>query len=656
MKKTPPQQLLFVLTCMATGALTVTGWLCSIADAYNHITLKLAIYITIPVLITGIIIFILFKYRKISWAGPSGRLFKIVKFGNPLLLFFAGAFLLIWPMALYKEFNPSDDVLAARKRMEPVFSLTNKRFKVLILPWGKQCEYQGKKSEIATVIKSRFDNISSQGENIDAYYLTDSIDYRNFTHQMADSIMRHHHADQILYGAYSYKECEGGTSDKICFNYITNFKDWHLVRIPAQTNYKMHDMEGLKDLREGTSAAPMDYIISWVAGVADIKQRNFSAAIQKFRQIKDFDKNEQILFLLSACYFFINDNINAGIYCEKVLKINPGNIEAAIHLGVALTRQDKYVEAKPYFEKALAYCPDDVEALLNMGRLHYILKDTSTGNQYYNRILQKLTPDTETNLAILGNVYRDMKIYAKARDCFEKSLRIHAAHADIWVLLADVCLRLKDTVAAKTHLEHATRVDSTYAEAWYHLGDVCRKMKDYKKAQVYLERALQINPVYVNALHSLGLMYYQERNYAKAQKNMEAALAINPNNVLVLLSAAFFYKNITNYNKAAEHFQSLLKFFPNDSNLWNELGMAYEMHGKYEQAFDCFKHSLRADAGNGSAYYNLASMSGCMHNKTDALKYLSKAIEKNPTLKQYVRQDPGFDWLLKNKQLLAIIQ
>lgn len=92
MKKTPPQQLLFVLTCMATGALTVTGWLCSIADAYNHITLKLAIYITIPVLITGIIIFILFKYRKISWAGPSGRLFKIVKFGNPLLLFLQAHF------------------------------------------------------------------------------------------------------------------------------------------------------------------------------------------------------------------------------------------------------------------------------------------------------------------------------------------------------------------------------------------------------------------------------------------------------------------------------------------------------------------------------------------------------------------------------------
>lgn len=662
MKRTFPQRFLYVCGHILAGAIALDLVLGPLTNAISLISVKIALWVTIPALVTGMVLFILFRSRKIKWTDhSSGKRLNVIKFSNRVLLGFAGAFLMLWGGAIYNRLQPPPmplhaPVAALPKPAAPLFNPTDGRFKVLILPWEQDCEYEGKKYNIGRLIQKRFDNMSrSTGNRIYARYL-DSVDIKNLSPAMADSLMRYHHADQVLYGAYSFRECEGGTSDKISFNYITNFTDWHLAEIYARTEYKMHDMEGLEDIRKGAETAEMDYILNWVAAIANMKQYNFAAAVQNLRSIKGFETNESVLFQLSSCYHFMKDYTNARIYMEKVLQVNPGHIEAMIHLGTTFLNENKPREAKQYFEKVLAYCPNEVGALTNLGLAYGKLKDTLTANVYYGRAMSRLRTDNETDLTLLATIYRYMGNYEKAKVFYETALRYHDAHADSWTSLASVCLQLKDTALALDYLNRAVKVDSNYAEAWYATGNIHLKQKHYNKALPCFEKAVQINPANVDALTWLGICYYNMHNDERAVKCLDDAHAINPNAIIPLYSSFLICRNLKKYDKAKQAMEQIVKLCPDSITYLNQLGILCQQMDKYPEALVYFKRMLKMLPNNGAIYYNLANTSSCLHKKADALSYLSKAVRYEPAVKKFIAKDHSFDWLLKNKEFLAIAQ
>jgi|GEM_PF-4740481 len=662
MKRTFPQQFLHVCSHILAGAIALDLVLGPLTNAISLISVKIALWVTIPALVTGMVLFILFRSRKIKWTDhSSGKRLNVIKFSNRVLLGFAGAFLMLWGGAIYNRFQPPPmplhaPVAALPKPATPLFTPTDGRFKVLILPWEQDCEYEGKKYNIGRLIQKRFDNMSrSTGNRIYARYL-DPVDIKNLSPAMADSLMRYHHADQVLYGAYSFRECEGGTSDKISFNYITNFTDWHLAEIYARTEYKMHDMEGLEDIRKGAETAEMDYILNWVAAIANMKQYNFAAAVQNLRSIKGFETNESVLFQLSSCYHFMKDYTNARIYMEKVLQVNPGHIEAMIHLGTTFLNENNPREAKQYFEKVLAYCPNEVGALTNLGLAYSKLKDTLTANVYYGRAMSRLRTDNETDLTLLATIHRYMGNYEKAKVFYETALRYHDAHADSWTSLASVCLQLKDTALALDYLNRAVKVDSNYAEAWYATGNIHLKQKHYNKALPCFEKAVQINPANVDALTWLGICYYNMHNDERAVKCLDDAHAINPNAIIPLYSSFLICRNLKKYDKAKQAMEQIVKLCPDSITYLNQLGILCQQMDKYPEALVYFKRMLKMLPNNGAVYYNLANTSSCLHKKADALSYLSKAVRYEPRVKKFIAKDRSFDWLLKNKEFLAIAQ
>ena len=72
---------------------------------------------------------------------------------------------------LYTDFTYTSNSTSIKKS-SPIFDSTDNRFKILILPFNKDCIYEGGKYDIGLVIKNRLDSLKrSDSLSINVHYL-----------------------------------------------------------------------------------------------------------------------------------------------------------------------------------------------------------------------------------------------------------------------------------------------------------------------------------------------------------------------------------------------------------------------------------------------------------------------------------------------------
>jgi tetratricopeptide (TPR) repeat protein len=599
----------------------------------------------------AITLILILKYTKPKWATDSGSEVKIVRLKGKPLYFLAGSLLLVIAGGLYSFFNSPS---VAENKAIRVFTSGSDKFNIMILPFDQECVLcDDTLYDVSKEIRKRLTNINGvDSVNLDIYYLTTPIDYSNFTQEDAEKLMKYHHADMILYGAYSYKQCEGGTSDKVCYNYLTDFKKWNIIGVHEQTEYKMLDHNGLDDIRKGAGQEDIDYIIYCVAAMSEIKKKNFTGAIRKFQKVNGFENNERIMFQISECYYYIHDYARGRQFVEKVLQINPDNEEAMIHLGIFSAYEGKREFAKQCFEKVLKTNPDNQEALRNIALYYKTIRDTVTAKTYFTRLLQ-LIPDS--NAIVLGTIYSDMGDFRKSITYFEKHLNVHFYHADHWNTVGLMKLSLGDTTNGAIDFIKAIKIDSTYSKAWYNLGKVCLNAKKYELARQDFTKVVELEPSNVEAWGYLGVVYLWLKEDRKALKSFEKALFINPGYESVISAMPELYGRLKMYDREKDYLEKLAKKHPDSIMIWNKLGIAYANLDNYKEATKWFKKMQQRLPNEGVVYYNLASMSSYQGDQTAALNHLSRALVLTPSLRETVQKDKAFNWLYQKKEFLAIV-
>lgn len=635
----------------------VAMWKGFMGDATRWISIPFTIGCTAIVLITY---FIILRYGKVKSATPPNRLVNLPgRFRKKMFWSTAGALCLLWFGTLYNKFSQPATLTTAFRTSaalpsSPVFDVNDQRFRILILPWEPECDDKLRSYNIGRVLQKQLEDLGRKYNiPLNIHYVKDTIDFRNFTYKTADSLMKYHHADHILYGSYSLKECESDHKDKICFNYRTNLKDWDCSELESHTEYKVGDFNGLDDIRQGTGQGEADFIIHYIAAIALIKQGKLANAIGMLRHIKDHEKNDELLFLMGTCYNMLNDHQNALICNEEVIKINPANMEARVHLSVSLFKTGRKEEAKRQLEEVLASCPDNIRALRNMGVILMHEKQKFTAQKYLYRVIAVTGKYTNKNLAIHGISYFDMGNYERAKYAFEASLRMAEDHR-IRARLAATHLHLKDTASAMACYEKAILLKPNEANYHYELGALYSSKKEYGKSQRYFITALNLNPAHDNACTYLGVTYYLAGDKSKGEQYIDKAIKMNPANTFAL-EIGYNINKYENRRKAKIMAEAFLKQVPEDATMWDQLGHVYNHLDDYKKGLSCFKQTEKMLPENHVTFYNIAATYSLLRNKKDALKYLAKAAICNNVVSKFVDRDRSFLWLQGDKDFCAVL-
>jgi tetratricopeptide (TPR) repeat protein len=144
-----------------------------------------------------------------------------------------------------------------------------------------------------------------------------------------------------------------------------------------------------------------DYLLNLRLGWLNYLVKKHDESKNYYNQAFALSKNKSIEALLGRTYPLsaLDDWDGVAAMYTAVLKIDPMNYTANLHLGQILLNRSAYAEAKTYLEKAYAHYPGSYDPNLSLGWTYYYLGDRQKANALLTAALMLSPGDT---LALKG--------------------------------------------------------------------------------------------------------------------------------------------------------------------------------------------------------------------------------------------------------------
>eukprot|EP00743_Colponemidia_sp_Colp-15_P005507 GILK01005923.1.p1 GENE.GILK01005923.1~~GILK01005923.1.p1 ORF type:complete len:1224 (-),score=347.14 GILK01005923.1:129-3746(-) len=363
-------------------------------------------------------------------------------------------------------------------------------------------------------------------------------------------------------------------------------------------------------------------------GNVDSANTNFDTALEA-------NSNNIPALLGKACILYNRrDYTEALKLYRQVLRINP-NVPANVRLGIALCyyqlrREDK---ARQGFERVLSLEPDNVEALVGLAIIELANGTSSDGVKpesirvAFQHIAKayKANPSHPMVLLQLANHFFYVGDYQKARQ------------------LAFAAQQNAEGVQFKVETRRDAemyRKDGFYmrAEALFQLGRTHHAQNDMGTALQYYSQAVKLWPEHTLCQFGLGQAYIHEGKVSDAITCFEKVLTRSSDNVETLRILGSLYNTEGRRDKALQTLRRVADLLPNDPEVWIEMGIALEGTDSAEalKAYEQALHLLRqkSETVPVELWNNIAVLRqehGDMNGSREAYrKALEKLSDKSP--------------------------
>ena len=217
------------------------------------------------------------------------------------------------------------------------------------------------------------------------------------------------------------------------------------------------------------------------------------------------------------------------------LRDDPTSAEAQYGLGSVYLAQNKTIEARESFERAVklkASYPNTLpNSWNNLGLIAGRERRPDAAVACFERAL-RLDPDNVIALENLGSAYRQQKRWNEARKALERALEIDPRSPEANYTLGMVFAETGQTQRAYECLEKALTIRPTYAEAWNNLGVLYLRTQRRDQAVASFEQCIRVAPGFDQAYLNLARVYIIEEQRDKARAVILELLKQHPENTL----------------------------------------------------------------------------------------------------------------------------
>ncbi len=216
---------------------------------------------------------------------------------------------------------------------------------------------------------------------------------------------------------------------------------------------------------------------------------------------------------------------------QRALRDDPSSAEAQYGLGSVYLKQDKNAEARASFEQVLkldAGYPDTFpNAWNNLGLLATREGRTADAVEYFEEAL-RVSPDYWIALENLGNAYRQLKRWDKARSTLERAVKAKTNDPEANYSLAMVYAQTDDTERAYQYLQTALKLRPTYPEALNNLGILYLRTRRRDQAVAQFKECIRVAPGFDQSYLNLARVYVLEGDRGKARAVLTDLLKQHP--------------------------------------------------------------------------------------------------------------------------------
>lgn len=344
----------------------------------------------------------------------------------------------------------------------------------------------------------------------------------------------------------------------------------------------------------------------------------------------------------------------AADFYSRALRNNPGDLNAAVGLGMALGRQFKLDAADQQFDKVLAKDSDNPGALAGKAMVMLSRLNSSSMTIRNNReaILRDaeelsqraLSADAQIPEAryTLGMVYKEQGRLNDAAREMNAAIRIDSRYADGYTGLGMVKLAQSNFAGATTNFKQAIRMNSGDWTAHYGLGQSLLNQGQIDAALKEFNTALYQFPNSWPVRLARGKAFEKQGNTVAAVKEYQESIRIKAENPAAYLGIADIRETRGDLEHSIAELRSAQELMPDNTEIRNRIGDQSLRVEKFDDAIKEFEAVLGVNPSNsfaadglGTAYYlkSQKEMTGGFFGSNDyenAEQLINKAVQLNP--------------------------
>lgn len=344
----------------------------------------------------------------------------------------------------------------------------------------------------------------------------------------------------------------------------------------------------------------------------------------------------------------------AAEYYRTALKRSPGDLNAAVGLGMALGKQFKLDAAEEQFDRVLARDPGNPGAHSGkaMVMLNRLQSSSGTVRRSRDSILKQAEeesrraldadPDIPEAHYTLGMVYKEQGNLAEAAREFRQATQLDPRYSDGYTGLGLIKLAQRQVGGAISDFKQAIRLNSGDSTAHYGLGQAYLQQGQVDAALKELNIAQYQFPNSWPVRLALGKAYETQGNTVAAIREYQESIRIKPENAAAYLGIANIREARGDIEHSIAELRGGLELMPDNPELHLRIGDQSLRVEKLDDAIKEYETVLSAHPGSGraaegltTAYYLKAQKetTGGFFGSNDyerAEQMLNKAVQMNP--------------------------
>eukprot|EP00930_Biecheleria_cincta_P082443 TRINITY_DN72178_c0_g1_i1.p1 TRINITY_DN72178_c0_g1~~TRINITY_DN72178_c0_g1_i1.p1 ORF type:complete len:1736 (-),score=337.57 TRINITY_DN72178_c0_g1_i1:53-5203(-) len=298
--------------------------------------------------------------------------------------------------------------------------------------------------------------------------------------------------------------------------------------------------------------------------------------------------------------------------------------------GVKLMNAGHYDDAVRHFKQALAFEPNSVQILDNIGLAYAKRQDFSNAYEWYEKAHRQDPRDVET-LFSLAWVERKRQRYVHARELFMKVLQIEPEHTKALWLLGDVLKTSNDIEGAKQQFEKLIRIQPGSADGHVSLAQCYEGLRLYPRAiQIYNHLLQQVAPGRVDVHFALGKVHFHTKQYRQAIAQLERVPETNPRGFEARTLGAKAYRELEDHERAIGLAESAARIRPHQ-DVMHFLGEEYIRTGDPHKASLWFGRALDLDPNHAGSLMELGQLMYRQNRWQEAERHFTRLCERDQT-------------------------
>ena len=268
-----------------------------------------------------------------------------------------------------------------------------------------------------------------------------------------------------------------------------------------------------------------------------------------------YNKRANIYITLKQLKEAVND-------AKRAIKLDSTKTDFYMTLVDAYYTQNNTRLAKELLEIIQKKFPENVDALLKLAEIYYIVKQYQKGIDYVNKAL-KINDRLAKAYYLKGSIYRESGDTARAVSSLETAIEQDTKFENAYIDIALMYAARKNPIALE-YYNNALKINPYNDNTVYARAKLLQDIGKIDEAIIEYKSILNKNKNCENCYYNLGAIYLEIKKDNKlALENFTKAIALNPNSAQAYFARGYTYSKLKDKASAKADYNMCLKIQPN---------------------------------------------------------------------------------------------